>query len=205
MRSDGAVVQVEIHYLTQTQAYALSLEAELKNRGFSRIALQAAAAPPAEQKGRDDEPVNQIEHGELGPGILNAVRAGIDYITYGAEVNVEKSASLASDRVRLSLLTVPKGFQDALVGLGPAMVSIPTGCFEMGSPVEEPERRSNERQHRVCVEAFMMSRYEVTFAEYDAFAEATKRDKPDDEGWGRGRWPVINVSWEDATAYAAWL
>ncbi|MCP5093179.1 MAG: formylglycine-generating enzyme family protein, partial [Gammaproteobacteria bacterium] len=205
MRSAGAEVQVEIHYLTQTQAYALSLEAELKNRGFSRIALQAAAPPPARQKGRD-EPVNQIEHGELGPGILlSAVRAGIDYITYGAEVNVEKSASLASDRVRLSLLTVPKGFQDALGGLGPAMVSIPGGCFEMGSPADEPERIDNERQHRVCVEPFMLSRYEVTFAEYDAFPEATKRKKPNDQGWGRGRRPVINVSWEDATAYAAWL
>ncbi len=208
MRSAGAEVQVEIHYLTQTQAYALSLQAELKNRGFSRIALQAAAqpqAPPAEQKGRDDEPVNQIEHGELGPGILSAVRAGFDYITYGAKVNVEKNASMASDRVRLSLLTVPKGFQDALVGLGPVMVSIPEGCFEMGSPAEEPERFDNERQHRVCVEPFMLSRYEITFAEYDAFAEATKRDKPDDAGWGRGRRPVIYVSWEDATAYAAWL
>jgi hypothetical protein len=28
---------------------------------------------------------------------------------------------------------------------------------------------------------------------------------PDDEGWGRGRMPVINVSWEDAKSYVAWL
>jgi formylglycine-generating enzyme required for sulfatase activity len=45
----------------------------------------------------------------------------------------------------------------------------------------------------------------VTFAEYDRFAEATGREKPDDEGWGRGRRPVINVSWEDARDYAQWL
>src|SRR5205823_12154354 len=29
--------------------------------------------------------------------------------------------------------------------------------------------------------------------------------KPSDYGWGRGRRPVINVSWDDAKAYAAWL
>ena len=50
-----------------------------------------------------------------------------------------------------------------------------------------------------------MSAYEVTFAQYDAFCEATKREKPSDEGWGRGKRPVINVSWNDATAFAKWM
>jgi hypothetical protein len=52
---------------------------------------------------------------------------------------------------------------------------------------------------------FAMGRYEVTFAEYDKFAQATGREKPSDEGWGRGNRPVINVSWHEATAYAKWL
>ena len=50
-----------------------------------------------------------------------------------------------------------------------------------------------------------MCRYPVTFEDYDRFIPATGAKKPDDEGWGRGRRPVINVSWEDAKAYAAWL
>ena len=50
-----------------------------------------------------------------------------------------------------------------------------------------------------------MSAYEVTFAQYDAFCEATQREKPSDEGWGRGKRPVINVSWDDATAFAKWM
>jgi formylglycine-generating enzyme required for sulfatase activity len=45
----------------------------------------------------------------------------------------------------------------------------------------------------------------VTFEEYDHFAEVTARETPDDEGQGRGRHPVVNVSWDDAKAYVAWL
>ena len=50
-----------------------------------------------------------------------------------------------------------------------------------------------------------MGKYEVTFAQYDRFCEETGRRKPDDEGWGRGNRPVINVSWNDAKAFARWL
>ncbi len=84
------------------------------------------------------------------------------------------------------------------------MISIPGGTFMMGSPASEVDRESNERQHEVTVSGFKMSKYEVTFAKYDRFCEATNREKPSDEGWGRGTRPVINVSWDDATAYAAW-
>jgi formylglycine-generating enzyme required for sulfatase activity len=84
------------------------------------------------------------------------------------------------------------------------MVALNAGCFEMGSPPNESSGR-DEAQHDVCVDAFMISKYEITFDQYDRFAEATDRQPPNDEGWGRGNRPVINVSWEDASAYAAWL
>ena len=86
----------------------------------------------------------------------------------------------------------------------PDMVALNAGCFEMGSPPSEGGGR-DEIQHRVCVKAFKMSKHEVTFSQYDHFAEATQRPLPEDQGWGRGTRPVINVSWEDASAYAAWL
>jgi formylglycine-generating enzyme required for sulfatase activity len=50
-----------------------------------------------------------------------------------------------------------------------------------------------------------MGRYEVTFDQYDLFARATARALPSDEGFGRGRLPVVNVSWDDAVAYTSWL
>jgi formylglycine-generating enzyme required for sulfatase activity len=88
---------------------------------------------------------------------------------------------------------------------GPVMVVIPGGRFQMGSPVTESERKNDEPPHEVEVAVFAISKYEVTFEDYDRFAEATGREKPSDEGWGRGRRPVINVTWNDAVAYAQWL
>jgi formylglycine-generating enzyme required for sulfatase activity len=51
-----------------------------------------------------------------------------------------------------------------------------------------------------------VGRFEVTFAEWDAcVAGGGCRRRPDDAGWGRGWQPVINVSWNDAQQYVAWL
>ncbi len=88
--------------------------------------------------------------------------------------------------------------------LGPEMVMIPAGDFRMGD-IQGGGDSNEQPVHWVSVSAFAMGRYEVTFAEYDKFADATGRGKPDDEGWGRGNRPVIYVNWHDATAYAAWL
>jgi formylglycine-generating enzyme required for sulfatase activity len=87
---------------------------------------------------------------------------------------------------------------------GPEMVVVPAGKFHInnlqakGPPDESPV-------HTVFVEKFAIGRSEVTFADYDHFATATSREKPEDRGWGRGNRPVIFVSFEDAMAYAAWL
>ncbi len=85
------------------------------------------------------------------------------------------------------------------------MVVIPNGRFLMGSSPNEPERGYDERQHEVEIAPFAMSKYEVTFEEYDRFASATNREKPWDASWDRGRQPVINATWLDAVAYAEWL
>ncbi|RLJ16347.1 formylglycine-generating enzyme family protein [bacterium endosymbiont of Escarpia laminata] len=87
----------------------------------------------------------------------------------------------------------------------PEMERIPAGEFEMGDLSGDGD--SDERPvHTVrFAQPFEMGRYEVTFEEYDLFAAATGQDKPNDEGWGRGRRPVINVSWIDAGAYTQWL
>jgi len=84
----------------------------------------------------------------------------------------------------------------------PEMVLIPAGTFQMGSNDGYDDEKP---VHTVSVKSFWMSKYETTFEEYDVFASATGRSKPSDEGWGRGKRPVIYVSWQDAVAYAEWL
>lgn len=83
------------------------------------------------------------------------------------------------------------------------MVHIKAGSFIMGSN----SGSSNEKPvHRVTISKdFYIGKYEVTFAEYDKFCNATGRRKPNDEGWGRGKRPVMNVSWDDAKAFISWL
>jgi formylglycine-generating enzyme required for sulfatase activity len=85
-------------------------------------------------------------------------------------------------------------------------VAIPAGTFIMGrSSIELDSATYEGPQHLVTLSSFKMSKYEVTFAQYDAFCEATGRRKPSDEGWGRSNRPVINVSWNDAAAFAQWM
>ena len=59
--------------------------------------------------------------------------------------------------------------------------------------------------HEVVLSDYYLARTAVTFEEYDLYCAATGAEKPDDEGWGRGKRPVINVSWFDAVQYCNWL
>ena len=82
---------------------------------------------------------------------------------------------------------------------GAPMILIPAGEFTMGSSDYYDDECP---PHRVAITEFYMDKYEVTFDLYDKFCGETGRDKPPDEGWGRGSRPVIWVTWEDANAYA---
>ena len=117
-------------------------------------------------------------------------------------------------------------FRDRLrsAGEGPAMVVLPTGSFRMGDL--DGSGKKNERPvHTVTISRpIAMCQYPVMFADYDRLVAATgtewhvhesrrflktlfgrKLKQPFDATWGRGRRPVINVSWYEAKAYAAWL
>jgi formylglycine-generating enzyme required for sulfatase activity len=90
----------------------------------------------------------------------------------------------------------------------PEMVVVPSGSFMMGSQRSDPERDFDEEQVRVTIaKPFAVGKYAVTFDEWDACVAdgGCGGYKPSDEGWGRGRRPVINVSWDEAQKYVSWI
>jgi formylglycine-generating enzyme required for sulfatase activity/CRP-like cAMP-binding protein len=90
------------------------------------------------------------------------------------------------------------------ISFGPVMVKLRGGSFIMGS---NRSQVSSDQwpAHEVDLKAFAISQTEVTFDNYDRFAQATGRRLPKDQGWGRGNRPVVDVSWDDAVAYTKWL
>jgi formylglycine-generating enzyme required for sulfatase activity/CRP-like cAMP-binding protein/chromosome segregation ATPase len=101
---------------------------------------------------------------------------------------------------------VLRTYSDALRdgGRGPEMVQLAAATYQMGS-IGNSMNAEEVPRHEVKLASFSISRYEVTFAEYDRYARATGQQLPHDESWGRDRQPVINVSWNDAVGYVKWL
>jgi formylglycine-generating enzyme required for sulfatase activity len=102
---------------------------------------------------------------------------------------------------------LPQILEEPLIsgGTAPKIEKIPPATFIMGDQSKMGD--DNEKPaHEVDIpNGFYISKYEVTFDQYDKFAKATNRELPPDNGWGRGQRPVINVSWYDAKAYTAWI
>ena len=137
------------------------------------------------------------------------MRAARDWDAHARHWTPPQKAARNADRS----LPLFEPFQDA--PFAPQMVVVPAGEFMMGSPADEPWRESAEGpQHKVVIgHPFAVGRYAVTFEEWNfaqrdnawASVTGTKPRKPKDQKWGRGRRPVIDVSWDDAKAYATWL
>ncbi len=112
-----------------------------------------------------------------------------------AEDERKRQAQIAAEKAR-----VGKTFADC--SDCPTMVYLPSGSFQMGSNEADNEKPI----HTVNIQQFAMGQSEVTFAQWDACYNAGGcSEKADDEGWGRGNRPVINVSWNDAQEYTKWL
>jgi formylglycine-generating enzyme required for sulfatase activity len=89
----------------------------------------------------------------------------------------------------------------------PEMVVVPAGSIMMGSPPTEKDRLTHEdRQHPVTIaQPFAVAKFELTFDEWDTCVAYGDCPKARDAGWGGGRRPVIDVTWDDAQRYVTWL
>jgi formylglycine-generating enzyme required for sulfatase activity len=89
----------------------------------------------------------------------------------------------------------------------PEMVVVPAGSFMMGWPPTKKGREFEGPQHIVTIgRSFAVAKFELTFDEWDTcFTYGDCPEGISDGGWGRGQQPVINVTWDDAQRYVAWL
>jgi formylglycine-generating enzyme required for sulfatase activity len=171
-------------------------QAALKAEEDAKRVAEAKAAADAEAKRRADEAEQQRQP---------ALKAEEE--RKRAEVDARRDPALA---------VIPgsgQSFQDRLANgqpcpICPEMVVVPAGSFTMGSPASELQREATEVQVRVTIaRPFAVGRFPVTFAEWDACVAdgGCEGYRPDDQGWGRDRRPVINVNWDDTKLYIDWL
>lgn len=109
------------------------------------------------------------------------------------------------EKVTLKKTPVPGAvFHNDLPGgiKGPDMVVIPAGSYTMGDKNESTTTPTRKIQFKY---PFAISKYEITFADFQHFATATNTPVPSDKGWGKGSRPVINISWDQAQNYVDWL
>jgi formylglycine-generating enzyme required for sulfatase activity len=88
------------------------------------------------------------------------------------------------------------------------LIYIPAGEFTMGSNDYDDQKPI----HTVYLDAYYIDKYEVTNAQYKKFCDATGHSQPSGPDF-RGmtsyftnypNYPVVNVSWNDASSYASW-
>ena len=144
----------------------------------------------------------QAAVGVPATGYLDAATAAA--LVEAAQVEAERQAEIAAEERRQAAIDAEAQRQAALAA-APEMVVIPAGRFRMGCVSGRDCFDDEQPVHEVSVGSFAMSKYEVTFEEFDRYTAATGRARAGDEGWGRGGRPVVNMLWEEAQAYVSWL
>jgi formylglycine-generating enzyme required for sulfatase activity len=117
-------------------------------------------------------------------------------------LDLQPPASVPSARFPKRLADL--GFEGRNVGgvevIVPPLCDVPAGEFLMGG---DPDPWP---QHQVPLAAYQIARFPVTLAEYARFVQAGQKEPVN---WhvqlGKQDHPVVNTSWRDAVAYAAWL
>ena len=122
---------------------------------------------------------------QLHQGVQILVCALVIYISISASSICAQAGGVSA---------IPTGF-----------IFVPAGTFLMGASDSDSKSWGDEKpQHQVTLSAYLIGQNDVTFDEYDAYCTATRNHKPNDNKWGRGNHPAINVSWFDAVNYCNW-
>ena len=166
--------------------------------GLSAAQTVAYATDTLDGNTTDCDP-DQVAAADAGTGAGGAAKRAQVELLPAPDADAEESRPLPAEEE-----SRPPGSRFRDCAVCPEMVVVPAGSYLMGSPRSEAERHRDEGpRHRVRIaQPFAVGVYEVTFAEWDACVRDGGCDwYPPDRGWGRGRRPVIHVSWEDAQQY----
>ncbi len=150
--------------------------------------------------------------GKQNPDDIGNLRGIPLHARFTTPVSPKPKASPAPTTVKI-FVGVKAGEERSDNGLGIKLVWIPPGSFLMGSPASEKRREGIEAQVQVSLtKGFWMGKYEVTQQEYErltgtnpsCFSRAGE-EKNSVAGEDTSRFPVENVSWDDAVEFCRWL
>jgi formylglycine-generating enzyme required for sulfatase activity len=133
-----------------------------------------------------------------------AKRKAEEEVKRKAEAEAEKQAKVKrKEEERIAEMSRTLKKELALTG---EMVNIPAGNFRMGD-INSTGWYRERPVHTVNISSFKMGKHEVTFDQWDACATdgGCNGYNPRDKRWGRGKRPVIYVSWDDAQSFVNWL
>ena len=111
-------------------------------------------------------------------------------------------------QVALQSLGIEKnmqGYWEIVFNDGITMIYIPAGEFVMGVPWDSGGADDESPLHNVFLDGCWISKYEITFDQYDRFCLETGRSQMYDYGRGRKNHPVIGVTWQDCQDFCQWL
>ena len=166
------------------------------------------AVPPATTKPATAQTTTQVQQ-TAPPAVTEATTTETAPPTQPATVTTAPEAVTTTTPVKksgncnTSLLHSRRPYcRDIIggIGNGPTMVIIPPGKFMMGG-----DRSDEQPRHNVVINhPFAMSVHEITYGEYQLFCKDTNKKCPA-QPWAGNDYPVVNVSWQDAVDYTAWL
>ena len=150
----------------------------------------------------------KMSSAELGDILFNTPETKIYRVPFG---EYEFVLTYTDEKQRTIHIAV-NGFDPVYVGIYyndaptdlPGYIEVTGGNFLMGSRYGDGYR-DEDPQQKVTLSDYRITPTQVTFAMYDVYCDATGAKKPDDEDWGRGERPAININWYDAVRYANWL
>ena len=191
---------------TATTATTETAEVEPSSTGDSATTATTTTTKPTDNTGNTVTTASQSDEQNIVSGFIDTTSSGEAESASGVTDTQSSDANSSSSTKPTAAQSneLPQLRDELSSGEeGPTIVVISPGSFKMGSNLFDKPDESP--RHGVSINGFGVGQTEITQAQYTMFAKATKRRIPASGGGDPETTPVVNVSWDDAHAYAQWL